>query len=73
MLYYKYTSDDGDVCAMTYSRRPADDPHLEEITEEEYLELIADMPEPEEPEKTQPTYGELVEALEVMGVEVNET
>ena len=71
MIYYKYTTDYGDVYAMTYSRRPADDPQLEEITEEEYLAMIA--VEPEEPEKTQPTYGELVEALETLGVEVNET
>lgn len=71
MIYYKYTTDYGDVYAMTYSRRPADDPQLEEITEEEYLAMIA--ADPEEPEKTQPTYAELVETCEILGVQVNET
>ena len=74
MYYFKQTDREETTALLTYSKRPSKTENLTELTKEEYeaalAELLANLPEEEEPAYV-PSYEEYEEAYTILtgGVE----
>ena len=71
--YYKRIDEDGNVVSLiTCDQHLAESAEQIEITETEYAELYAALPQPEEPETNEATEADYIASLEELGVTFDE-